>query len=157
MYFCEGMDNSPAMIRLHTKHAQMSSESLADIFKIRDSELVAQAAIWTAAGSVVLRLDDTTNLYIRTACETIDKAKLQLIPAYGQPPEFSEGLHEKLSILTQAIYFENFFFLTCGGARPTMSARIEAEFRHQLRVRRAASLLTLHIHRSLIGSISGIV
>ena len=139
MYFCEGMDGSPAMARLLAEHTQMGFESLVNIFKKRDWELMAQVAVWIMAGSIILGLSDTAHLYIRTSCEAVSTGRLQFIPTYGQPPEFSEDLHEKLSALSQTIYFENFWFLMCGGAKPTMTAGIEMEFRHQLRVRPATS------------------
>ena len=128
------------MVRLQAKHIQMGFESLVDTFKVRDWELMAQVAVWIMGGSIILRLSDTTQLYIRTSCEAVNTGRLQFIPTYGQPPEFSEDLHEKLSALSQIIYFENFSFLMCGGAKPTMTARIEMEFRHQLQVRLVISL-----------------
>ena len=134
MHFCEGMDNSFAMIRLQARHLQASLEYLADIIRGRDWELRAQVALWVAAGSFILPFENIAALNIRKSCEAINTAGLQFIPTYGRPPEFSEHLHEKLSILSQAIYFENFLFLTCGGAEPTMTARIENEFRYQLQV-----------------------
>ena len=158
MYFCEGMDDSPAMTRLHVKHTNATSESLKDVFKTQDWELLAQTAVWIMVGSIILQLPDTVYLYIRRCLEAVDVGGLQFISTYGQPSEFSDHLHEKFSVLSQIIYFENFLFLTCGGVEPTMSARIEKEFRHQLQVRSTTSLL----FRSLVqpysaASISGIV
>ena len=134
MYFCEGMDSSPAMTRLHNKHTHMSSESIMNILKIRDWGLLAQATVWIMAGSILLQMNGETHLYIRKYCEAINTARLQFIPSYEQPPAFSEDLREKFSALSQIIYFENFLFLTSGGTAPTISARIEKEFRHQLQV-----------------------
>ena len=152
------MDNSPAMIRLRAEHAQMSSDSLVGILKICDCELVAQAAVLVIAGSIILRLNEATRLYIQRSSEAINAAKLQFIPTYGQPPEYSEGLHERLSALSQIIYFENFLFLVCGWAEPTVTTRIEMEFRHQLRVRPTTfSSFASRIQRSPLESISGIV
>jgi len=133
------MDDSPAMIRLQAKHIQTSLESLVDIFGGCDWQLRAQVALWVAAGSVIMRMSDLTSTYIRRGCEAVNTAGLQFIPTYGRPPAFSEDLHEKLSVLSQIIYFENFLFLTCGGAEPTMTAGIEREFRHRLQVRPAIS------------------
>jgi len=113
----------------------MSLESLTDIPKERDWELRAQVALWVTIGSFILPFfEGVSSLYIQKSCEAINTAGLQFIPTYGRPPEFSEALHEKLSVLSQTIYFENFLFLTCGGAEPTMTARIEKEFRHRLQV-----------------------
>ena len=141
MYFCEGMDDSSAMNRLHAKHAHMCTESLMDILEKRDWELMAQTAVWVMAGYIILQLSETVHLYIRKCCEAVNTGGLQFIPTYGKPPGLSGELHEKLLVLSQLIYFENFLFLTCGGAEPRISARIEKEFRHKLQVRPATSLL----------------
>lgn len=138
MHFCEGMDNSPTMVHLQARHMQATLESLADIFKGQDWELRAEIALWVIAGSIVLSADALSLLYVQRGCEAIEAARLQFIPTYGRPPEFSEALHEKLSVLSQIIYFENFLFLTCGGAEPTMTTEIEMEFRHRLQVQPAS-------------------
>ena len=134
MYFCDSMDNSPAMVRLQAKYLQIALDLLAEISEGDDWELRAQVGVWIAGGSLTLRRGDFANVYFRKNCEVINTARLQFIPTYGPPPRFSEELHEKLSVLTQTIYFENFLFLVCGGAEPTMTARIEKEFRNQLQV-----------------------
>jgi len=139
MYFCEDVDNSSAMIRLQARYIQVSLELLTKIFEGHDWELRAQAALWVAAGSVIMRLDYLTHPYIKKSCEAVTAAGLRFIPAYGRPPPLSADLHEKLSVLSQVIYFENFLFLTCGGAEPTMTTKIETEFRHQLQVWPASS------------------
>jgi len=158
MYLCEGMDNSPAMIRLQARYIQKSLELLADVLSGHDWELKAQVALWVVAGSIIMRLDDVIHRYIERACAAVGAAGLQFIPTYGRPPDYSEDLHERLSVLSQIIYFENFSFLTCGGAGPTMTARIEEEFRHRLQVRLASSLpLAFRIQCSLTGRIPGVV
>jgi len=157
MYFCENMENSTAMIRLRAKNFQACFDLLMELDRGNDWELRVQIALWNVAGSIFLRLGDIAYAHARSSCEIVDKAGLQFIPTYGKPPVFSEELHEKLSVLSQIIYFENFLFLTCGGAEPTMTAKIEMEFRHQLRVRPATSFFTSLVQRSLVGSISGIV
>jgi hypothetical protein len=158
MYFCESMDYSPAMTRLQARYVQISVELLAEISRDHNWEFRAQVALWVTAGSIFLRRSDVTHQYIRESCEVVNTARLQFIPTYGKPPEFSEELREKFSVLSQIIYFENFLFLTYGGAEPTMTARIEMEFRHQLQVRPATSVLSVsRIQCFLLGSISGIV
>ena len=158
MYFCEGMDSSPAMVRLRATHVKMCSESLIGIFKTCDWELMAQAAVFVISGCIILRLYGPARRYVQKSCEAVNTAKLQFIPTYGQPPEYSEGLHERFAALSQIIYFENFLFLTCGGAEPTMTERVEMEFKHQLRVRPATSSSCVSdIQRSLVERISGIV
>jgi hypothetical protein len=137
------------MAGLRSKDRQACLELLIEISQGNDWELRAQVTLWITIGSIFLRISETTHDYIRKSCEVVNAARLQFIPTYGKPPDFSEELHEKLSVLSQIIYFENFLFLTCGGAEPTMSTRIEMEFRDQLRVRPAASLFTSRIQHSL--------
>ena len=158
MYFCDSMVNSPAMIRLQAKYLQITLGLLGEISKGHDWELRAQVGVWITSGSLTLRRGDVTNLYLRKSCEAVEMARLQFIPTYGPPPKFSEELHEKLSILSQIIYFENFSFLVYGGAEPTMTARIEKGFRNQLQVWPITpfSLASL-IRHSSVGSIPSII
>ena len=136
IYFCKGTASSPAVVRLHAKHVKISREWLAKIFKGCDWELRAQVALWVTSSAVTLALNDHyTLLYMQRGCEAVNTAGLRFIPAHGRPPVFSEELHEKLSVLSQIIYLENFLSLALGGGEPTMTARIEKEFRHQLPVR----------------------
>jgi len=148
MYLCEDMEYSPALIRHQAIQLQTSFEIFAEIFTGHDWELRAQVALWVSAVSIVLSIPDFTLSVLQKSCEAINTAGLQFIPTYGRPPEFSENLHEKLSVLSQVIYFENLYFLTCGGAEPTMTARIEEEFRNQLQVR-LAFIIIIHIAFSL--------
>ena len=134
------MEKSPAMVRLQAKHLQKCFEWHLEIFKGNDWELRAQAAVWVVSSSIVLSLERPTSLYMQKSYETVNAGGLKFIPIYGRPPEFSEDLHEKFSVLSQIIYFENFLFLTCGGAVPMMAARIEKEFRYQLPVRSTSPL-----------------
>ena len=152
------MDDSSAMIRHHARHLQTCLEMFMDILRGHDWELKAQTALWVTAVSIILPITELALPVIQKSCEAINTGGLRFIPTYGRPPEFSEDLHEKLSVLSQVIYFENFFFLTCGGAEPTMTARIEKEFRHRLQVRLASSSSFIScVQRVPIGSLSGVV
>ena len=113
---------------------QSTLEYLADIFQGNDWELRALVAVWVISGSILLSANEIIYVYMQRSCEAVNAAKLQFIPMYGRPPGFSEDLHEKLSVLSQIIYFENFLFLACGGAEPTMTAKLEEEFRYRLQV-----------------------
>ena len=139
MHLCEDVDKLPVMAGLHARYVQRSLELLTGIFEEQDWELRAQVSLWITAGSMIMRLNYLTPSYIKKSCEAIDAGGLQFIPTYGRPPAYSEDLHEKLSVLSQIIYFENFWFLTSGGPEPTMTARIEKEFRHKLQVRPVTS------------------
>ena len=65
----------------------------------------------------------------------LNKADLRFLPVYGRPAELSEQVREDAAVLSQAIYLENYFYLTLGGPAPAMGARIEKEFRLDLQVR----------------------
>jgi hypothetical protein len=138
MHFCEGIGDSFTMVSLQARYVQEALEQLTELFeetaRRRNWELRALVTLWITIGSVVMRLREVTCLYIKKACDAVNRGGLRFIPTYGRPPEFSEDLREKLSILSQIIYFENFVFLAYNGARPTMTARIEWEFRHNLPV-----------------------
>lgn len=149
MHFCDGLDKSPAMAKLQVKYVQASLELLIEVSRGSDWELKAQMMLWVASGSIVMRLLQLTPSYIKKSCDVVNMAGLQFIPTYGRPPQFSQDLHEKISVLSQIIYFENFWFLTCGGAEPTMTARIEYEFRHQLQVNTISSCLRCVFNISL--------
>ena len=158
IYFCKGTASSPAVVRLHAKHVKISREWLAKIFKGCDWELRAQVALWVTSSAVTLALNDHyTLLYMQRGCEAVNTAGLRFIPAHGRPPVFSEELHEKLSVLSQIIYLENFLSLALGGGEPTMTARIEKEFRHQLGVRLTPLYTCVTSSVYLIGSLSVII
>ena len=132
------MGSTPAMISLYAKYVQTSLEYLADMLREfaagRQRELQAQVSLWITVGSIVMRLSHLTPAYLAKSCEAVNLGELRFIPTFDRPPPFSDDLHEKLSLLSQIIYYENFMLLTCGGAQPTMSARIEKEFRRKLQV-----------------------
>jgi hypothetical protein len=146
MHLSEDMGNSPPMVILFSKYVQRSLEFLTDLLAHSAAEhgreLQAQAFLWITMGSIVMRLNHITSAYIKKSCEVVNLGGLSFIPTYGRPPEFSEHLHENLSVLSQIIYFENFLLLTRGGTQPTMTARIEKEFRHKLQV-----YITCHLPR----------
>ena len=133
------MASSFTMVTLHARYVQKALEYLMEVLKEttrrKNWDLQAQIALWITMGSVVLRLREVTTLYVKKSCDAVNLGGLRFIPTYGRPPEFSEDLREKLSVLSQIIYFENFLFLTCNGAQPRMTERIEWEFRHDLQVR----------------------
>lgn len=132
MYLYEDIDNFPTMVLRQARYLQTSFELMVEIFKGYDWELRTQVSLWNAAGSIIVSFGESTFMYMQRICEDVNAAGLRFIPAYGRPPVFSEALHERMSVLSQVIYFENFLFLTAGGAEPTRTARIEKEFRYQL-------------------------
>ena len=135
MHFCKEVVSSPETDALQARYVQKALELLTRITEGDDMELQAQVALWITIGSTIIRLSDVTIAYCKKACEAVNTGGLQFIPTYGRPPPLSDSVHEKLAVLSQVIYFENLLFLTRGGAHPTMSARIEKEFRRKLQVR----------------------
>jgi len=115
-------------------------ESLAELFKGNDYGASLQLAVLVAAGHVYLRMPQMTILYIQKSCDFAKAGNLQFVPTYGRPPEFSEGLHETLPSLSQAIYWVNFLFLMRGGPEPHATAELEMEFRWELPVGKITSI-----------------
>ena len=132
MHFRADDTNSPQMVQLHAKHSQLSWEQIAEISKGNDATLKAQAFLKIATTSLYVRWFDFGRQYLTKACIALNAAKLQFIPTTGHPPELTEDVLERLAILSQNIYFENYMFLAVDGKEPKMTARIEKEFRHEL-------------------------
>ena len=97
--------------------------------------LKAQGFIFFAYSLVFMGFSATTRLYLSKLCKIINDANLQFLPVYGRPPELSDQVREDAVVLSQAIYLENYFYLTLGGPEPTMTTRLEREFRLDLEVR----------------------
>jgi hypothetical protein len=134
MYFVSNFAHTPAAVHFQAKYCQLTWEELAKIQKGDNDGLKAQAMLSVSSCSIVFRWFRIAGPYIQKACRVVNTASLQFIPRYGQPPEYSEEVRERSTILSQVIYFENYWFLACGGPEPKLTARIEKEFRHELRV-----------------------
>jgi len=135
MHLCAGVGDSSAMVRLLAKHSQLSFEQLAEITKGSDANLQAHAFLYYVAGSIYVRWPVFSRKYLRKACIALNAASLRFTPATGHPPGLAEDVRERLAVLSQIIYFENYMFLAVDGTEPKMTARIEKEFRHELQVR----------------------
>ena len=135
MHFCSDPDASPAMVRLQARYAQQAWEYLVEISRTGNQRLMAQGVLIFVYALVVMGFPSTAQLYLYKTCEVIDKGGLRFLPMYGRPPELSEQVREDAAVLSQAIYLENYFYLTLGGPVPAMTARIEKEFRLELQVR----------------------
>ena len=131
MHFLADVTNSQAMVRLHAKHGQLSFEQIAEISKGSDAHLKAQAYLQVAAASLNGRWFEFCRQYLTKACIALNAAKLQFIPTSGRPPALTEDILERLAILSQSIYFENYLFLVVDGKEPKMTTRIEKEFRRE--------------------------
>ena len=133
------------MVQLHARYCQIVVEQLAEINGGSDANLKAQVFLYIVAGNHYGRWFGLSRKYLTMACIALNTAKLRFIPATGRPPSLTDDVYERLSILSQVIYFENYLFLAVDGTEPKMTARIEKEFRHELQVR-VYSLSPCSIH-----------
>ena len=135
MHFHANTTNSPEMVRLHAKHGQLAWEQIAEISKGNDANLKAQAFLQIATASLYGRWFEFSRQYLTKACIALNAAKLQFIPTAGSPPGITDDVLERLAVLSQNIYFENYMFLAVDGQEPKMTVRIEKEFRHEILAR----------------------
>ena len=135
VYFHPDIRESPSAVPLRAKYGQSSLEYIVEISKGNDAGLWTQAFLYIAASNLFERLFGPARQYLTRACIALNAAKLRFIPEAGRPPDFTEDVHERLAVLSQAIYFEHYMFLAVDGLEPKMTARIEKEFRHELPVR----------------------
>ena len=130
MYLSKAPD-SPAVIRLLAGHTEKAWVSF---FETRGL-LKAQGVVLIVHAFVIMGLPNMAPSFLQKAFEIINKADLRFLPVYGRPAELSEQVREDASVLSQAIYLENYFYLALVGPAPVMGARIEKEFRLDLQVR----------------------
>ena len=128
-------EETPGMIQIQARYAQRSWESLIELNKTDREREKAQALVLLTHGFIILGLTAGAQLYLLKACKLIEKEKLRFLPECGSPPGLSDQVREDVSVLSQAIYLENYFYLTLGGAVPVKTSRIEKEFRFELQVR----------------------
>ena len=137
-------DETPAMIRFHARRVQSAWESLAELFGGNDYRTKVQAAAFVVSSHVYMCLPQMALLYIQKTCDFIKAGNLQFVPTCGHAPEFSEAIHETLVALSQTVYWANYIFLTRGGPEPHVTAKLEKEFRQDLRVGEFI-FLSLHV------------
>ena len=123
------------MVRLQARYAQAAWESLVKVCETNKHRLKIQSLVLLVHAFVIMGFTAVAQLYLLKMCKIIEKGKLRYLPTYGRPAELSEQVREDASVLSQAIYLENFFYLTLGGSAPVLTARIEREFRMDLQVR----------------------
>ena len=163
-YFMDGLqamarficdrEATPAMARLSARYGQTAWESFIQLTQTNQERVKAQALMQLAQSLVVLGLSAGSQLYLLKACKIIEKEKLRFLPEYGLPAEFSEQVREEASILSGAIYLENYFYLTSGEPAPTKTARIEREFRLDLQVRETPHYFAMGLETDLAASSS---
>ena len=147
MYLSKAPDDSPATVRLLAEHIENAWVSFFETHGI----LKVQGVVLLVHAFVIMGLPKTAPSFLRKAFEIINKADLRFLPVYGRPAELSEQVREDAAVLSQAIYLENYFYLTLGGPAPMMGARIEKEFRLDLQVG------TIHFHCSVRSRLIGLV
>lgn len=135
MHLCDPLDYSPPMARLQARYAQRAWEYLFDIYKGGDERLKVQGFLFFVYSLVFMGFSATTRLYLSKVCNMVNDANLQFLPTYGRPLELCDQVREDITVLSQTIYTENYFFPMLGGPEPTMTARLEREFRQDLQVR----------------------
>ena len=106
--------DTTAMVRSHARRVQMAWEALAELFERSDYGTRVQAAVLVVSSRVYMCMPQIALLYIQNTCDFIKAGELRFVPPCGRPPEFSEELHENLSVLSQTIYWANYLFLMCG-------------------------------------------
>ena len=134
MYF-SAPKQTPAMVRLQAIYVQRGWESLIHLSQTNQERDKAQALVRITHSAIILGFNAGAQLYFLKACNIIDKAKLRFLPEYGIPPEFTDQVREEASVLSGAIYLENYLYLMLSGPAPEKTARLEREFRLDLQVR----------------------
>ena len=135
MNLCGTPEETPTAVRLHARYAQMAFETLVDIHGTDDNKLKAQGLILLVHALIIVGFPASTQSYLLKMCEIINKAELRFLPVYGRPTSLSEQVREDAAVLSQAIYLDNYLYLTLSGPTSVMTARIEKEFRLNLQVR----------------------
>ena len=135
MYLGGTPEQTPAMVRLQARYNQRAWESLIHLTQTNQERDKVQALMLVVHSSVILGFSAGAQLYLMKAYKIIEKEKLRFLPEHGLPAEFSEQVREEKSILSEAIYLENYFYLALDGPAPTKTMMIEREFMSDLQVR----------------------
>ncbi|KAF9779641.1 hypothetical protein BJ322DRAFT_368458 [Thelephora terrestris] len=131
-------DTSDSVVHHHfvdgarARYGQMAWESIIPLIKTNQERDKAQALTLVAHSFLILGMSAGAQLYLMKACKIIEKAKLQFLPESGLPIAYSERVREEASVLSQAIFLENYIQLALDGLAPVKTARIEKEFRSDL-------------------------
>ena len=135
MHLRAGLEASPAMLQLHAKHSQRALEQMSEVGRSDDAGLKVQMLLCATSACVFQRWFRPARAYLTKACDAMNATNLRFIPVFGRPPELTEEVQERLAVLSQILYTENYLALVIDRSAPTMTARIEEEFRHELQVR----------------------
>ena len=146
---CGKPEQSPAMIRMQARYLQRTWETLIQLQETNQHRAKAQALMLATYATVVAGFKMMGQHYLAKACGIIERESFRFFPEYGPPPVLSEQVHEDVSVLCQAIYLENYLYLTLDGPVPTKTARIEKEFKLDLQVRATHSSLVIALETDL--------
>ena len=128
-------EGTPAVLHMQARNIQMVWETLLLLNKTNQERTKAQALVLAVHAFIIVGFKAASQLYLLKACNIIEDATLRFLPESGPPPQLSDQVREAVSVLSQAIYLENYLYLTVGGPVPVKTARIEREFRSDLQVR----------------------
>ena len=141
MLFSPDVGDTPSMVRFYTRRSQLVWECLAETLKGKDYRAIVRALMVATSGCILLRMTQMGVLYVQKSCDAIKMGNLRFVPTHGRPPEFSEDLHEALANLSQTIYWANYLFLMRDGPEPRATLDLEKEFRQELPVGGATSIV----------------
>ena len=125
---------SPLAVRMQAIHAQQAWEGVADVLKGDDHELKVHIECLITTAYLLVRMIQGSKLYLWKCITLVNNMGMRFVPAYGRPPEMSEGLQENVTCLSQVIYLDNYLFMAFDGPSPKRTARIEKEFLHEFKV-----------------------
>ncbi|KAF9779632.1 hypothetical protein BJ322DRAFT_1113432 [Thelephora terrestris] len=120
------------MVQLQARYLQRAWESLVQLMQTNQERAKARALMLVAHTYILLRMNAAAQLYFLKACKIIEKQQLQFFPEHGHPHGFPDQVREDASVLSQAIFLENYFYLTSGGSPPVKTVRLVRAFRSDL-------------------------
>lgn len=134
MHYCATLPDGKTSVVMQARYAQLTWESMADIFEGQESFLLVEATFALASSCVLLRWLDITRTYLLKAIHIANERHMSFVPKDSPAPVFSGDVHEHIAQLAQLVYLENFLFLTRNGSEPKATFRLEKEFRTELEV-----------------------
>ena len=135
VHVCGVPEQMPAMIQLQANYVQMTWETFFQLNETNQTRAKAQGTVLATHAAILVGFISLAQLYLLKACKIIEKGNFRFLPEYGPSPALSDQIREEISILTHAIYLENYIYLTLNGPAPVRTAGIEREFRLDLQVR----------------------
>ena len=150
MYLCKAPGRTPAVVRLQAKYSQSAWESLIHLKQTDQERAKVQALLLVAHSFIMLGFTAGAQLYFMKAYKIIEEKELRFFPGYGPPAEFSEQVREEASVLSEAIYLENYLYLALGGPAPVKTVRIEREFKFDIPVRTIRCLFAAGLETNFV-------